>query len=287
MSKLYSQILTTDTFQTWFDRTNILLSELATSIVTTDTTSVGSLTTGNVHLTGNLDANIISVAGIKGGTNTSTAPLNIASAAQVSGSLTVVGAVSLNSALTVSGAVNLTNATVTGSTVLSGPTTISGLSLNVTSATTFNQPVNASITGNAATATKLFTPRVIALTGDIAGNALFDGSSNVSISTSISFSGAGSLLNTLLTVDGSGSGLDADLLDGLDSTKFLRVDQSGTIAGTLQTTGNKIGVGTNIWDIGLDTNGDLIISYNTTRLFRLTKTGDLVIKGDITAFGTP
>jgi len=34
---------------------------------------------------------------------------------------------------------------------------------------------------------------------------------------------AASILAKLLTVDGSGSGLDADLLDGLNSTKFLRI----------------------------------------------------------------
>jgi hypothetical protein len=38
--------------------------------------------------------------------------------------------------------------------------------------------------------------------------------------------------------DGAGSGLDADLLDGLDSAKFLRSDQSGTLAGNLTVNGN-------------------------------------------------
>ncbi|MBI2415522.1 MAG: hypothetical protein HYV33_02550 [Candidatus Kerfeldbacteria bacterium] len=36
-----------------------------------------------------------------------------------------------------------------------------------------------------------------------------------------------------VTTDGLGSGLDADLLDGLDSLQFLRADQSGTMVGAL------------------------------------------------------
>jgi len=38
--------------------------------------------------------------------------------------------------------------------------------------------------------------------------------------------------------DGSGSGLDADLLDGLDSTQFLRSDASDAISGNLTVNGN-------------------------------------------------
>ena len=38
--------------------------------------------------------------------------------------------------------------------------------------------------------------------------------------------------------DGTGSGLDADLLDSLDSTQFLRSDQSDTLTGDLATTGS-------------------------------------------------
>ena len=46
------------------------------------------------------------------------------------------------------------------------------------------------------------------------------------------------LLTLLKTVDGAGSGLDADLLDGLNSTQFLRSDQDDTMAGSLIVQGN-------------------------------------------------
>jgi len=54
------------------------------------------------------------------------------------------------------------------------------------------------------------------------------------------------LLTLIKTVDGTGSGLDADLLDGLDSTQFLRSDVDDTFAANLTIT------------------GDLTVSGNTT-----------------------
>lgn len=54
------------------------------------------------------------------------------------------------------------------------------------------------------------------------------------------------LLELIKGVDGSGSGLDADLLDGLDSTQFLRSDEDDTFNGNLTIT------------------GDLTVSGNTT-----------------------
>ena len=46
------------------------------------------------------------------------------------------------------------------------------------------------------------------------------------------------LLNLIKTVDGTGSGLDADLLDGLNSLQFLRSDQNTELNGNLVVTGD-------------------------------------------------
>jgi hypothetical protein len=46
------------------------------------------------------------------------------------------------------------------------------------------------------------------------------------------------LLTLLKTVDGAGSGLDADLLDGLNSIQFLRSDEDDTFNGNLIVSGN-------------------------------------------------
>ena len=46
------------------------------------------------------------------------------------------------------------------------------------------------------------------------------------------------LLTLIKTVDGAGSGLDADLLDGVSSAQFLRSDEDDTMAGSLIVQGN-------------------------------------------------
>ena len=46
------------------------------------------------------------------------------------------------------------------------------------------------------------------------------------------------LLALIKTVDGAGSGLDSDFLDGIDSTQFLRSDEDDTFDGNLVVTGD-------------------------------------------------
>ena len=49
---------------------------------------------------------------------------------------------------------------------------------------------------------------------------------------------ANEILTLIKTVDGAGSGLDADTLDGISSASFLRSDTSDTFTGTLTVSGN-------------------------------------------------
>ena len=65
---------------------------------------------------------------------------------------------------------------------------------NVTAAS-FTGPLN----GNAATATKLATPRTISLTGNASGSANFDGSGNVSINTTVSTAAKAGVLSSPYT----------------------------------------------------------------------------------------
>lgn len=78
---------------------------------------------------------------------------------------------------------------------------------------------NISVSGNAATATKLATARTLSLTGDVTGSASFDGSANAGISVTLA---AAKVLEKLRTVDGSGSGVDADTVDGYQAADFAR-----------------------------------------------------------------
>ena len=61
----------------------------------------------------------------------------------------------------------------------------------------FNKTIGGNISGNAATTTKLATARAISLTGNASGSANFDGSGNVSISTTVNESKHAAAANAL------------------------------------------------------------------------------------------
>ena len=73
------------------------------------------------------------------------------------------------------------------------------------------------------------------------------------------------LLTLLKTVDGAGSGLDADLLDNLNSLQFLRADEDDTFDGNLIITGN-LTVSGNTTQVNTETLTveDNIITLNST-----------------------
>lgn len=78
---------------------------------------------------------------------------------------------------------DLASPTLTGTPT--APTATTGTNTTQLATTAFVQAVNTAGTSIAATAAKLTTPRNISLTGVVTGNVNFDGSANVSISTSI------------------------------------------------------------------------------------------------------
>lgn len=90
------------------------------------------------------------------------------------------------------------------------------------SAGTITAALTGNVTGNASTATAataLETSRTISLSGDVTGSASFDGTANATITATV--------------VDGAGSGLDADTVDGIQASSFLRSDTSDTTTGVL------------------------------------------------------
>lgn len=62
-------------------------------------------------------------------------------------------------------------------------------------------PAQTTVSGNAGTATKLATPRVIAVTGAVSGSATFDGSSNVSINSTLNGFDASKITSGTLNAD--------------------------------------------------------------------------------------
>ena len=75
--------------------------------------------------------------------------------------------------------------------------------------------------------------------------------------------------------DGSGSGLDADLLDGIDSTQYLRNDQDGTLIGNLTIDGESYFSG----NVGIGTTGPIgkfeVSNSSTNNATRIMQLGSL------------
>ena len=103
----------------------------------------------------------------------------------------------------------------------------------------------------ASTAATLATARNIALSGDVSGNVNFDGSGNVTITATVADDShnhvisnvdglqtaldaklasssytASDVLTKVKTVDGSGSGLDADTVDGIEGSSIVQTSDS-------------------------------------------------------------
>jgi len=116
--------------------------------------------------------------------------------------------------------------------------------------------ITAALSGNATTASALETARTIALTGDVTGSVSFDGSGNVSISTTIAGGTAATAdaLTTARTITLSGDVTGAVDFDGsADVTITTAVADNSVDLGT-HTTGNYVAT---VADAG---NGNLTIS---------------------------
>ena len=70
----------------------------------------------------------------------------------------------------------------------------------ITGTKTFSSNIAGSITGNAGTATKLATAISIALAGDVTGNASFDGSANVNITTTVNYASSAGTANSATSI---------------------------------------------------------------------------------------
>lgn len=135
---------------------------------TTQQINIGaSQTTGNLTFGGTSGTGIITL-----GRSTATQTVNVATGATASGQTKTVN-------IGTGGVAGSTTNITIGSDA-AGTTTVSSPTLNVN-----NLVVAGSITGNASTATALQTARTITLTGDVGGSVSFDGSTDVSITTTV------------------------------------------------------------------------------------------------------
>lgn len=116
---------TTDTFEVWLDKTNQVLDNLSTVVLTSASNTVGGSTSGNVNVVGIFSANTLTaVTALRGGTVATAANLNITSNVVFSGA-NVGGSVT-------SFILNASNVLIS-----STNTTIAGGALNLTSNVNF------------------------------------------------------------------------------------------------------------------------------------------------------
>ena len=165
------------------------LSQFASKVVVNDTTGTISFGTTVTDLVVSGVSTFTNV--VIGGASTS---LVVTGDAHISGAVTATSFTGDGSGLTGLNASNLTSGLVPSS---------------VLPAVMIND-----ISGNAGTASAWETARTFAIVGDGSGSVSVDGSANVSLNLSV-------------------TGGDADTLDTLNSTQFLRSDTSDTMSGTL------------------------------------------------------
>lgn len=104
--------------------------------------------------------------------------------------------------------------------------------------------VTATLNGNAATASKLATPRTISLTGNASGSATFDGSGNISISTTVNDSKHAAAADSATAATKIvNNGNRNDIANGAKAPSGLSVYQCYVNTGYPQQYGNVVSIG--------------------------------------------
>lgn len=198
-----ANVANTSTFGSWLSRTNDIATIISQNTVTIDTSSNGSISTGNGYVNGHFGANtLVAYTGIAGGALSAGNTLNLITntAFTYSGS----NLVSFNANSSFSNAVITTNSVYIVPT--GGNTTIGGDYLNVNSIATItgNTTLKANSTFNIFVVTGNATvTRVTANTSNttIVGNVFFSNTLNVtgavSISNTIAVTGNATFSNTI------------------------------------------------------------------------------------------
>lgn len=128
-------LINADTFASWLDKTNQIIYDLSTIVVTADSSANGAATTGNVSISGIFGGTtLFATTGLRGGTVSASANLAITSNANFSANVSVVNAVTANTT-------TVTTLTATNANVVTGTVT------NLTSA----NAILTTLTSNSAT----------------------------------------------------------------------------------------------------------------------------------------
>lgn len=130
-------------------------------------------------------------------------------------------------------------------------------SISVTGAATFSQAINGSILGNAATASRLANIRNIALSGAVTGNANFDGSGNITISTTVNHNHNSSYMTAASLFTGA-SAATSSSVSKTNGNVYLNLTK--TINGTASNVGSIKISGSGGSSVTTDSSGNISIN---------------------------
>ena len=265
MAKNISNVNTSDTFQQWLDKTNAFAQAFRTDVVTTG--AGDSAAQGDAEITGNFTAAAFlgNVQTDALASETSSATIQINSPIKVNGASQTTAIFSNGTG----GQVQFTNGSITWNAGLEN----SGGDFIIdtgTSPTKFNLSTAGLLTVPNITVTETCTADTFIgdgsqLTGVVSAVAI-DDISDVTITNAQS--------GQVLKYNGSAwvndtdfdSGTNADTLDNLNSTQFLRSDADDTYTGNLTVTGNIEQAGNFAIDGFLTVTGDITSAYSSSDL---------------------
>jgi cytoskeletal protein CcmA (bactofilin family) len=288
MAKSISTINNTQTFQNWLSKTNEMVGILQTDAMTASA-GAGDTTTGNATLTGDFTASnlisntLLSTNDIGARTNSSVNfrdPILVTSTAQACATFSFGSG----------GQVNFTDGSLTW---LAGIESSNPGNFVIDTGTS---PVKFSLS----TAGTLTVPDAV-VTGTLSVGSINIGGGGSGLDTDDinEQPGATNLWFTdararaaIRTQDIDALNVDADTLDSLNSTQFVRSDANDTISGeitfsnTVDFNGTVNINGTSTFGGNSEIDGNLIIKNGSTSAIALYNNGDLIATGDITTNGS-
>jgi hypothetical protein len=271
MAKNISNVNTSDTFQQWLDKTNAFAQAFRTDVVTTG--AGDSAAQGNAEITGNFTAAAFlgDVQADAISAETSSATIQINSPVKVNGASQTTAIFSNGTG----GQVQFTNGSITWDAGLEN----SGGDFIIDTGTTPTK-------FNLSTAGLLTVPNIsviedVTVTGDVtATNFIGDGSQLTGVISAVAIDDISDVTITnaqngqVLKYNGSAwvndtdfdSGTNADTLDNLNSTDFLRSNADDSYTGTLTVTGNINQTGTLTVNGPINAVGDITTAYSSSDL---------------------
>ena len=319
----YSNLISTyDTFASWLTKTNELINDMRTSVVTTNATSTPDVTTGNGYVNGFFGSNTMYVVtGLHGGTPTALANLVVSSnlvinsntfisanllvtgTANVTVNLNSVGIVSNN--ITVNNTITVTNTAVlnTATAVTANIATANIVTLGVTGIAT---TANLNVTNNANLVSANITTANVTTLG-VTGLATFvnatigSGTSNVQANTTQITISNPSATATVNATTFSGTAANATLLNNQNGAFYTNATNitTGTLpwsqapVNTVNTTGNFVITGTRTHNANVTVNTATLtvgtstvnVVSNTTTLAVSNSTSSITVNSGIIFVG--